>query len=96
MTNSDLSQQKRIGELRELFNAVTFRQGASEKIRELENSTIANVSPDDVVILVHQLVEENFPMEELKSGISKFLNVLYKSLMAYPYVNPLEDSFFNI
>lgn len=96
MTNNDLSQQERIGELRELFNAVTFRQGASEKIRELENSVIANVSPDDVVILVHQLVEENFPMEELKSGISKFLNVLYKSLMAYPYLNPLEDSFLNV
>ena len=95
MTKINTEQQNRIEQLRELFNAVTFRQGASEKIRELEDTAIADVSPDDIVILVHDLVAEDFPMEELKTGISKLLNVLYKSLMAYPYSKPEEGTFFD-
>ena len=95
MTNTTLTQPEKLKQLRQLFNAVTFREGAAEKIKELQNTAIAQATPEDVVKLVHLLVEEDLPMEELKIGISKFLNVLYKTMMAHPYERPAEGTFFD-
>ena len=52
--------------------------------------TIDAIMPSDVIILVHQLVEKGYPMDELKKHISKLLNLFYKALNNYPTPEPTE------
>lgn len=93
---SKTNQELRLTHLRELFDAIVSKNKASETILKYQDSTIANISPEDVVIFVHRLVETDYDMETIKSGISKLLNVLRRSLDAFPYTEPNEDSFFGV
>lgn len=42
---------------------------------------IDQLTPNDIVIVVHRLVQENLPMSDLKIGINKALNVFYKTIV---------------
>ena len=75
MSEFSTHQRQRLADLRILFDAITYKKNAAEAIRQYQK-TIENTIPDDVVILVHQLMESNYPMEDIKSGINKMLNVL--------------------
>ncbi|MBL4559808.1 MAG: DUF438 domain-containing protein [Labilibaculum sp.] len=45
---------------------------------------IDNLTPNDIVLVVHRLVEAKVPMEELKIGINKALNVFHKVIHNHP------------
>lgn len=69
--------------LHSLFNIVLNRENAHESI--LNNpDLIKNTEAIDIIALVDQLVRENLPLEELKTGINKFLNLLGKTIKAMP------------
>lgn len=89
-------QEDNLPGLMRLFNAVAYKKDALNTIREMQDTIIANTTPDDIVVLVHQLIEMDHPMHVLKSGISKVLNVLRSSLEKYPYVKPKSGTFFDI
>ena len=89
-------QKDNIPGLMQLFNAVAYKKDALITIKEMQDTTIANTTPDDIVVLVHQLTEMNHPMHVLKSGISKILNVLRSSLDKYSSVKPESGTFFDI
>ena len=89
-------QEDNLPGLMRLFNAVAYKKDALNTIREMQDTIIANTTPDDIVVLVHQLIEMDHPMHVLKSGISKILNVLRSSLDKYPYVRPKSGTFFDI
>ena len=55
--------------------------------------TISLCTPADVVAVVHKLVETGMPMPQLKKGVNKWLNLLYKTLSDFPYSPPEKDSF---
>ncbi|HNX12102.1 MAG TPA: hypothetical protein PKH68_03845, partial [Paludibacteraceae bacterium] len=95
MSEFSTHQRQRLADLRILFDAITYKKNAAEAIRQYQK-TIENTIPDDVVILVHQLMESNYPMEDIKSGINKMLNVLRRSIDAYPYTSPTDDTFFAV
>jgi PAS domain S-box-containing protein len=46
-----------------------------------------------VIAVVDKLVLEKVPMEELKKGINKLLNLLHKTLSEYPYYPPEHESY---
>lgn len=96
MSEFSTHQSQKLADLVELFEAIVYKQNAKETIHKFQPTTIANVTPDDVVVFVHQLVESNYPMEEIKSGITKMLNVLRRPIDAFPYTKPAEGTFFNV
>ncbi len=96
MSEFSTHKAERLSDLKELFDAIVNKKNASETILKFQPTTIANVTPDDVVMFVHLLVEWKYPMEEIKSGINKLLNVLRKSLDNYPYSAPEKETFFDI
>ena len=49
-----------------------------------------------MVIFVHQLVDSGYPMDDIKSGINKLLNVLRRPLDDFRYEKPADDSFFGV
>jgi DUF438 domain-containing protein len=54
---------------------------------------IDNVTPEQVIILVDELLETNLPLDELKPGINKIINLFYSTLKNYPDVELQKNSF---
>ncbi|RLD81870.1 MAG: hypothetical protein DRJ15_03210 [Bacteroidetes bacterium] len=54
---------------------------------------IDNISPEEVIILIDELAGLDLPIEKLKTGINKLLNLFYTSLKNYPAVELQKDSF---
>ena len=96
MSEFSTHQSQKIADLTELFQAIIYRQKAAETIHKFQSTTIANITPDDVVIFVHQLVDSGYPMDDIKSGINKLLNVLRRPLDDFRYEKPADDSFFGV
>lgn len=55
-----------------------------KELIELHQEAIDYLTPNDIVQVVHQLVEEGIPMEDLKIGINKSLNVFHNAIMKHP------------
>ncbi|MHB9140256.1 MAG: PAS domain-containing protein [Paludibacter sp.] len=96
MSEFTTHQTQKLVDLTELFEAIVYKRNAAETIHKFQLSTIADVTPDDVVVFVHRLVESGYSMEDIKSGINKLLNVLRKPLDDFPYEKPESDSFFGV
>ena len=96
MSEFSTHQSQKIADLTELFEAIICKQKAAETIHKFQPTTIANITPDDVVIFVHQLVDSGYPMDDIKSGINKLLNVLRRPLDDFRYEKPADDSFFGV
>uniref|UniRef100_UPI0032179DFE DUF438 domain-containing protein n=1 Tax=uncultured Draconibacterium sp. TaxID=1573823 RepID=UPI0032179DFE len=83
---------ERLKRLLHLFQAIL----KNENVKELyiEYRDIINLCvPSDVVYLVDELVKSNIPMPELKRGINKLLNLLYKTIVEYPCPALRENSY---
>jgi hypothetical protein len=59
-----------------------------------ENQSLIESSvPTDVILVVDRLVLKNIPMDDLKRGVNKLLNLLYKTILDHPYYPPEKESF---
>jgi DUF438 domain-containing protein len=59
-------------------------------------SAIDQLTPNDIVLVVHRLVEANVPMEDLKIGINKALNVFHKLIHKHPKAQVSTNHFLGI
>jgi DUF438 domain-containing protein len=57
---------------------------------------IDQLTPNDIVLVVHRLVEANVPMEDLKVGINKALNVFHKAIHNHPKAQVSSKHFLGI
>lgn len=71
----------RIEKLRELFNSIV-KNGEVKELFQQYREIIDICVPSDVVYLVHDLVQAEIPMPELKKAINKLLNLLHKTILA--------------
>ncbi|OFX20663.1 MAG: hypothetical protein A2033_05125 [Bacteroidetes bacterium GWA2_31_9] len=85
-------KQNQIKALNEVFFAILNKKDAISVIKQ-NQTFIDKTTPSDIVTIVHELVKQNIPSKELKSGINKFLNILHKTIKYYPYKKPEENSF---
>lgn len=63
---------------------------------EKHQDAIDHLTPNDIVQVVHQLVEADLPMEDLKIGINKALNVFYNSILRHPKANVDANHFLGV
>ncbi len=73
--------ENRINDLLDFVKGLINKEKGSLLIKKYENA-IENVKPFDVVAMVDRLMKENIDIEEVKSGINKALNMLYKALVS--------------
>ncbi|MFV0590758.1 MAG: DUF438 domain-containing protein [Draconibacterium sp.] len=95
MSEFTTHRSERVNKLKHLFTAIL----AGEQVKELYlhyTNIIGQCVPSDVVYLVDELVKDNIPMPELKTGINKLLNLLYKTLVSHPYYPPESDSYLGV
>ncbi len=79
-------------QLEVLFNGILKGENLGQLVRDNQN-TIDSCIPSDIISLVDQLVLRKIPMEDLKKGINKLLNLLHKTLSAHPYFPPSKESY---
>lgn len=85
-------KEERVVGLFKLFVGLQKGENLAQLVADNKN-VIDLCTPDDVVAVVHKLVETGMPMPELKKGVNKWLNLLYKTLSDFPYSAPEKESF---
>jgi DUF438 domain-containing protein len=65
--------------LTELARVVISKEKVADHVKS-NMDLLENVTPPDVVTLVHNLVEDGYDMEELKKHVAKLLNLFYKAI----------------
>ena len=88
-------KKNRIEKLVELFRLVIQEEMTSELVANYQQA-IDLAGPADVIEVVDQLVQLQIPMNELKKGINKALNLLNKSLQEFPYQPPVAGNFLHV
>lgn len=95
MSEFTQNSQQRVQHLFELFIGIMQGDKPLELVRK-HQQLIDNIVPSDVIDAVDRLVRHGVPMEALKRGINKTLNLLYKTLNGYPYTPPPKGSFLDV
>lgn len=70
-----------------------------EKVIDLikkHQEAIDQLTPNDIVLVVHRLVEAKVPMGDLKIGINKALNVFHKAIQNHPKAQVAENHFLGL
>lgn len=60
---------------------------------KIHQAAIDDLTVNDVIVVVHRLVESDLPMGDLKIGINKALNVFYKQILGQKPISLPEDHF---
>jgi DUF438 domain-containing protein len=76
-----MEDKSRIQKLTEVFYAIYHGRYGLQLIRQ-NQEYIGLTEPEDIIRITDQLIRNNIPMAPLKTAINKFLNVVYKPLMA--------------
>ena len=95
MSEFTKNTKQRVGQLLKLFKGIISGDKPLELVQKNQN-LIETIIPSDVIDVVDQLVLLQIPMEELKTGINKTLNLLYKTIQEYPYNPPQKDSYLGV
>ena len=85
-------KESRIKQLVELFNGILNGENSGQLVAE-NQKLIESTVPSDVISVVDRLVLMKVPMDDLKRGINKLLNLLHKTISEYPYYSPKKESF---
>ncbi|HPE78088.1 MAG TPA: hypothetical protein PLC80_18480, partial [Draconibacterium sp.] len=88
-------KEKRVAQLVKLFEGILKSENPGQLVAE-NQKLIDSCIPTDIISLVDKLVLMKIPMNELKRGINKLLNLLYKTLSEYPYYPPAKESYLGI
>ena len=86
-----MEDRMRLQKLAEVFYAIYHGKYGLQMIRQ-NQEFIDQVRPSDVIRLVDMLIGNNIPMSGLKTGISKFLSVVYKPLLSFDNPVPAPGS----
>jgi DUF438 domain-containing protein len=91
---SEFTEHKkvRVEKLETLFYGILKGEKLGELVRE-NQLVIESCIPSDVISLVDKLVLLEVPMEDLKRGINKLINLLHKTLTNYQYTPPVKESY---
>jgi hypothetical protein len=84
-------KQQRVARLTELFEAAVRGEINPAMVGEYQD-VIGRTTPADVITVVDWLLHLKLPMDDLKKGINKALNLLNKTLREFPYEAPAADS----
>ncbi len=73
--------ENRVNDLLAFVKGLIKKEKGSELIKKYAEA-IDRVQPFDVIVMVDKLMKEGLELEEVKSGINKALNMLYKGLVS--------------
>jgi hypothetical protein len=86
------NNEARINALYDFCYRLTIGEKGSELIK-IHQAAINDLTANDIILVVHRLVESDLPMGDLKIGINKALNVFHKQILSQEPVSLPEDHF---
>ena len=92
MTNSGNNARNKLDALFDLFEGLALNKPGKELYLK-HKWAIDESKPEDVIDVVDQMVLKEIPMDQMKTGISKALNLLYQTLSALPVSEPVSGGF---
>jgi len=66
-------------------------ENGAELYKEYQ-SKLSSVIPHDIIMAFDNIVLENIPMDKIKVGVNKILNILYKTIQEYPAIPLVKDN----
>ncbi|KAF0236387.1 MAG: hypothetical protein FD181_2824 [Prolixibacteraceae bacterium] len=82
----------RVTNLVKLFVGILKGENPGQLVAD-NHKLIESTVPSDVISMVDRLVLMKVPMDDLKRGINKLLNLLHKTISEYPYYPPEKENF---
>lgn len=92
MSENQKNNQKRIKSLYEFASGIINGENGS-LLLDKHNEAVKNVTHRDIISIVDLLVKDKIPIDKLKIGINKILNVFYKSLINLEQIQTEEGTF---
>ena len=86
------NNEARINALYDFCYRLTIGEKGSELIK-IHQAAINDLTANDIVLVVHRLVESDLPMGDLKIGINKALNVFQKQILNQEPISLPENHF---
>ena len=86
------NSEARINALYDFCYRLTIGEKGSELIK-IHQSAIDDLTANDIILVVHRLVESDLPMGDLKIGINKALNAFHKQIVNQKPITLPEDHF---
>lgn len=86
------NNQARIDSLYDFCYRLTIGEKGGELIKK-HQAAIDDLTANDIILVVHRLVESDLPMGDLKIGINKAINVFHKQILAQTPISLPEDHF---
>lgn len=86
------NNQARINSLYDFCYRLTEGEKGSALIKK-HQAAINDLTANDIIQVVHRLIESDLPLEKIKIGINKALNVFHKQILAQELVSLPEDHF---
>lgn len=95
MSGSSRKKEPLPAKLIAFSKAIIYGQDPASMVRE-NSALIDNITPSEVISLVDELVGMDIPLDELKSGINKILNLFYRNLNDTRAAKTTQGSFLDI
>ena len=86
------NNQARINSLYDFCYRLTEGEKGSDLIKK-HQAAINDLTANDIIQVVHRLIESDLPLDRIKIGINKALNVFHKQILAQEQVSLPEDHF---
>jgi len=81
----------RVEQLVDLFKGIIIGDQVVDLVRK-NDELIQSIIPTDIIDAVDQMVLLETPMNDLKRGVNKVLNLLFKTIQEHPYHPPEKES----
>lgn len=78
------------------ISKIILEQGDIHSIIKENESFINQVIPSDFIVLFDALLEQNYPISEIKILANKILNIFHKTISSYNKIQVSKDSFLGI
>lgn len=88
-------RETRVSQLVKLFEGILTSENPGQLVAK-NQKLIDSVNPADVIFLVDRLMEMKIPMDDMKRGINKLLNLLHKTISAFTYYPPSKESYLGV
>ena len=86
------NNQARINSLYDFCYRLTEGEKGSDLIKK-HQAAINDLTANDIIQVVHRLIESDLPLDKIKIGINKALNVFHKQILAQEQVSLPEEHF---
>lgn len=95
MSEISKNQKARLKKLKEASYQI-LKTGSAQSFIKNNEEFIQQIVPMDFIPLFDEIIQEGYPMEDIKTLTNKILNIFYSPIVNYPTLEPKENTFLGV